>query len=544
MPKSYSTKRSRDEALFAHWETREDDVFSSLGLARDHITDAQKLLIGYIVLPGDPSYDHDRMLVNPIFNPSPAFIIYCESEADVSVALTLAADASMPFAVRSGGHCTAGYSSGAGALIDVSNLDLVYVDSVAQTAIVGAGCDFARFNQALESHGMHTPGGECTGVCIGGYVQGGGIGFTSSSFGMNCDNVLSMRVMLADGSVAMCSKSQNADLWWAMRGGTGGNFGVLLNVTYRVYPLGDVYGWALAWPMTTDTEIAACVQAMEVMQQSYMQTQQFGKELTVQMLLCYQTILDPTQPPLPSAVPVFMIRGLWTGDTASGAATMAPLLGIAGCVTQLQMTGPYTKVLEQLLDYPQEQPPFPAELGDPFEDKASRYVARDLSGAEWTSILTMFRDDAPNDYTYMYLEIYGGEIANWTPDDNAFVHRTVHFDAVMDVYWFLNKDRAENDAFLQKWINLMETMWDGGSYQNYCSVNVPNYKWAYWKEALSGLVAAKNKYDPTRKFQFAQMVPYEVPSDYPTHDIPPKIATALSLEIDYTGGISPALCKT
>jgi hypothetical protein len=536
MPKSFSATRSRNEAMFAHWDTRDDSVFSSLGLTRDQVTAAQKKLSGTIVLPGDPSYDTDRMLVNPIFNPSPSMIVYCHTESDVAVALGMSADGNMPFTVRSGGHCTAGYSSGAGVLIDVSNLNLIYVDTTHEQAVVGAGTQFGDLNKELEHHGMHTPGGECSSVCIGGYVQGGGIGFTSTTFGMNCDNVRAMRVMLADGSTVECSKDQNADLWWAMRGGTGGNFGILLTVTYTIYKLEDVFGWALAWPMTTDEEIAVCTNVMAILQDDYMTNLKYGKQLTTQMLLCYQTIIDPCKPPLPEPVPVFMVRGLWVGDEASGADSMGPFLNMAGCVTQLSMTGPYTEVLEQLLDYPQEQPPFPAELGEPFEDKASRYVERDLTSEEWTSILKMFRDEAPNHYTYMYLEIYGGEISNWTPEDNAFVHRNVHFDAVMDVYWFLNKDRPENDAFLQKWIDLMETVWSKAVYQNYCSVNVPDYKWNYWKEALPGLVGTKKKYDPKRKFQFAQMVPYEVPADYPTHEVPANVAAALAEPIDYTGG--------
>ena len=539
MPKSFSTKRTRDESLFAHWDTRDDAVFAGLGLSREAVKEAQKQLTGYVVLPGDPSYDKDRMLVNPIFNPSPAFIVYCETEIDVRIALELAGEASMPFAVRSGGHCTAGYSSGAGVLIDVSNLDHVTVDTGSMTATVEAGCNFGKFNQVLEANGVHTPGGECSGVCIGGYVQGGGIGFTSSSFGMNCDNVVSMRVMLADGSIVECDKDINRDLWWAMRGGTGGNFGILLRVTYDVFKLDAVFGWALAWRMDTDQDLENCAKAMAVLQEKYMQNQEFGKELTVQMLLCYQTILASGDDASSEPFPVFMIRGLWTGAMSEGPGTMLPLLAVDGAIIQFEIAGAYTAVLDNLLNNPQEQPPFPEELGEPFEDKASRYVSRDLDSAEWMSILKMFRDEKPNFYTYMYLEIYGGEIANWTDEDNAFVHRKVNFDAVMDVYWFLNKDRPENDAFLQKWINLMETFWDEGVYQNYCSVNVPNYKWNYWKAALPGLVGVKNKYDPDRKFQFAQMVPYEVPEGYPTKDIPAGVAEALAKPIVYAGIVAP-----
>jgi hypothetical protein len=144
----------------------------------------------------------------------------------------------------------------------------------------------------------------------------------------------------------------------------------------------------------------------------------------------------------------------------------------------------------------------------------------------------------------MYLEIYGGSINSQQLTHNAFAHRDVHFDAVMDVYWFNNVDRKANEAFLQEWINLMETVWNEGVYQNYCNVNVPDYPKNYWKDALPGLVAVKNKYDPDRKFQFSQMVPYDLPAGYSTNVIDTQVAAALAKPIDYTGGIPPSATKS
>lgn len=537
MPKSFSKQRNRNEELHAHWETREDSVFAAHGLTRAEIQEAQKAMVGYIVMPGDPSYDTDRMLSNPIFNPSPAFIIYCQAISDVKIALRLSGKGNMPFTVRSGGHCTAGYSSGAGVLIDVSGINDVFVEPLSRTAVVGAGCNFGKFNKVLETFHLHVPGGECVDVCIGGYVQGGGVGFTSTTYGMNCDNVISMQVMLADGSIVTCSEKQNRDLWWAMRGGTGGNFGILLTVTYQLFPMSRVWGNALAWKMSTPEEIAQCVDVMMLLQKDYMTKLKYGNKLTLQMLLVYQTVIVPGEKPFPEPVPVFMVRGLWDGDPVSGAAAMQEIADMDGCIPQFSIHDRYTTVVEQLLDYPQEQPVFPKELGHPFEDKASRYVAKDLTKAEWTSILDLFTNEAPNDYTYMYLEFYGGKIAESPLSNNAFVHRDAHFDAVMDVYWFNNVDRPKCDAFLQKWINLMETMWSGEVYQNYCSVNVPDYARNYWNQALPGLVAAKKKWDPDRKFVFAQMVPYDIPLGYSEDDIPAEIASALAKPIDYIGGV-------
>ena len=107
MPKSHSYKRERDAKLFAHWDGKDEREFSTLRLTREYLKDVQNTLQGYIVMPGDPSYDQDRMLSNPVFDAAPSLIVYCKIENDVSIALEIAGRSNMPFTVRSGGHCTA-----------------------------------------------------------------------------------------------------------------------------------------------------------------------------------------------------------------------------------------------------------------------------------------------------------------------------------------------------------------------------------------------------------------------------------------------------
>ena len=188
---------------------------------------------GTIVFPDDPNYNTDRMLFNPVFDPYPMMIIYCVVNSDVQLALMLAKVTPRPFTVRSGGHCTAGFSAGSGILIDVSSLNDVYVNPNALFATVSCGCNFGKFRAALQPYGLHVPGGECDDVCIGGYMQGGGYGFTSVTLGMNSDNVISMRVLLANGQIVNASATENYDLWWAMRGGTGGRQRPAGFVTHR-----------------------------------------------------------------------------------------------------------------------------------------------------------------------------------------------------------------------------------------------------------------------------------------------------------------------
>jgi FAD binding domain len=521
--------------MFARWDAMPQAAFARLGIPVERLKAFQAGLQGYIVVPGDPTYDDDRMLFNPVFDNYPRAIVYCSVVPDVAIALQMARATQQPVAVRSGGHCTAGFSSGPGMLVDVSALSTIAVDSGSLTATVGTGCNFGTLDATLNTYGLHVPGGECPDVCVGGYVQGGGYGFTSVTFGMNCDNVLSMQVMLQDGSLVNASPTENYDLWWAMRGGTGNNFGVLLSVTYQLRPLGDCFGWALAWPLSTSTDIANAANVLMLLQQKYMRTSPYAPQMNIQVSFVYQTQLMPNGPISPQPLPYMLVRGLYVGDQASGSAAIAPLQQLAGCVTQWTMMSTFMDLNDKLLNYPQGLPNITTM---PYEDKSSRYIARDLTLQEWTSILQYFQTSNPTlaANVYGYLEFYGGAIASYDRDKSAFVHRDVAFNAVMDVFWWENTQRSAAEHFLQGWNALLAPMWNGGVYQNYCSLNMLDYISAYWGSAIFGLWAVKLKYAPGDVFAYPQAVRSPIGPGGgvgPEIQLPPALQAALALPIKY-----------
>jgi hypothetical protein len=274
-----------------------------------------------------------------------------------------------------------------------------------------------------------------------------------------------------------------------------------------------------------------------LLQAKYMRGSSYSQNLTLQVLLVYQTIIDPSQPILRQPVPVFMVRGLWVGDPAAGAAAMQPLQQIEGCITQWTGTGRYTAVFDKLLNFPQEQPVLAYKKV--FEDKGARFVARDLTADEWTSILNYYLT-TPNNLSYMYLEFYGGQINAYPRDQSAFIHRDTVFNAVMDVFWYVADDRLAAEKFLNGWIQLMETMWNHEMYQNYVSLNVNDYASCYWSDALFGLYAVKQKYDPEHAFSFAQEVrqpmklaPGGPGGPGPVIPLPPQLEAALAQPIVY-----------
>jgi FAD/FMN-containing dehydrogenase len=501
----HSKKRIRDAALKAEWAAMSDDEFARLGVTRDALHAFLPWFQGTIVRPSDAAYPTDRKLFNPVFDDYPPFILYCNNESDVAAALQLAKPVKQPFTVRSGGHCTAGFSAGSGVLIDVSRLTGVYVDPAAQTATVGCGCNFGNFRAVLKPYGLHVPGGECDDVCIGGYMQGGGYGFTSVTLGMNCDNVLAIRMLLADGRIVNASATENYDLWWAVRGGTGGSFGILLSVTYQLVPLSDVFGWAVIWPLSSPAEIANATNALHVLEDQYMATAP-SKNLNIQVSLCFQPGIKGGLPLPPAPMqPYLLVRGVWVGNAVDGQASIQTLCNLPGATTQWTQETDFDTLNESLLNVPYGMPCFPADAKMPFEDKSSRIVARKLTTAEWQKLLSYFAS-TPNPYSYFYMEFYGGAINAYRKYENAFVHRDALYNAVLDVFWWTDAERAPAQQFLDGWIALMEPIYNGHVYQNYPRLSDKNYADKYWGVLQDALKFVKRKYDPAGLFTFAQCI--------------------------------------
>ena len=216
----------------------------------DRIGAFRTAFAGEVTLPGDRRYDDARKLFNAMHDKQPGVIARCHSTADVVAAVRFARENRLLVAVRSGGHSVAGLSGcDDGILIDLGGLKRIEVDAHARTARAGGGVLWGEFDAAAQQHGLHTPGGRVTTTGVGGFTTGGGYGWTSSKFGLTCDNLLSAQVVLADGRVVSCSERENADLFWGIRGG-GGNFGIVTEFEYRLHPLGPIVLAGLAlWPI-------------------------------------------------------------------------------------------------------------------------------------------------------------------------------------------------------------------------------------------------------------------------------------------------------
>jgi hypothetical protein len=197
---------------------------------------------GPVIAPSHPGFDEARQLHNGMIDKRPLAIVRCVDAADVMTAVNFGRDSKLPIALRGGGHNAPGFGSvDDGLLIDMSMMKGVRVDPGKRTARVGAGCLTGDVDHATAAFGQAVPFGVVSTTGVAGLTLSGGHGYLSRQYGLTVDNLLEADVVLADGRFVTASETENADLFWALRGG-GGNFGVVTSFLFRTSPADIVYG--------------------------------------------------------------------------------------------------------------------------------------------------------------------------------------------------------------------------------------------------------------------------------------------------------------
>src|SRR5262245_27531017 len=216
-------------------------------LSEATITKFKDSLRGPLVQPKDAGYDEARQLYNGMIDTRPLAIARCVDAADVIKAVNFARDNGLPLAIRCGGHNGPGLGSvNDGLVVDLSLMRGVRVDPAQRTARVSGGCTQGDVDHATHAFGLAVPAGIISTTGIAGLTLSGGHGHLSRKFGLTIDNLLEADVVLADGSFATASKEQNADLFWALRGG-GGNFGIVTSFLFQLHPVDTVFAGPIAW---------------------------------------------------------------------------------------------------------------------------------------------------------------------------------------------------------------------------------------------------------------------------------------------------------
>jgi FAD/FMN-containing dehydrogenase len=400
----------------------------------------------------------------------PLAVVQPLDAADVARTIRWVHGRGIRFAARSGGHSYAGYSTTTGVVADLRRLNAITVNTRTRTATVGAGAHLIDVERALAAHGVAIPHGSCPSVGVGGLALGGGVGFASRAWGTTSDNVLALRIVTADGRVHNCSAHENSDLYWACRGGGGGNFGVATSFTFRVHPVRTTSWFIADWPWSQAEPVVHAWSAF--------------------------------MPDAPDALfsicslngtPHVEVFGQFLGAESKLRRVLAPLRAIAGISLR---TGTSTYLDAQLRWAGCLGKTIGACTATPHLAFAatSAYFDRPLSA---TGRSTLRRQLERPGAGAILLDSYGGALNRPKPDATAFVHRNELFSAQFYA-------GGSSTTWLRAAHAALAPFSSGHAYQNYIDPRLANWRHAYYGTNLARLEAIKHRYDPDRFFRFAQ----------------------------------------
>jgi FAD/FMN-containing dehydrogenase len=462
-------------------------------------------LSGPLIRPGESGYATAKELFDPRFDSlHPAGIAYCHHPHDVSACLAFAGRYGVPVAARSGGHSYAGWSSTSGLVVDVTRMSGVSVSGA--TATVGAGTRLIDVYSGLAAHGRAVPGGSCPTVGIAGLTLGGGIGVVGRAYGLTCDNVTSLELVTADGQLRTASASSNPDLFWACRGGGGGNFGVVTSFTFRTHPAGDIIVFFLSWPWSRAARVISAWQSWaphapdQLWSNLHLAAAPGGSvpsievggtylgsvsEAHAELEKLYAAVgSDPSSPSLKSTTWLHAMlveagcEGLKVGECHLQTQTSAGRLSRA---SEYAKSDFFTKPL------------------------SSRGIATTLAGVEKLQQVS----GAPDGAGGIALDALGGAVNRVAPGATAFVHRDALFDAQYTTTWPVGSAAAgvaRQRAWQRSFWQSMRPYASGQAYQNYVDPDMANWRQAYYGANYARLARVKAAYDPHRLFTFPQAV--------------------------------------
>lgn len=444
-----------------------------------------------LVRPGDPRYDQISRPLNLRYaDIRPQGVALCADAGDVRIAVAWAGENGVPVVVRSGGHNYAGYSTGPGLVVNVGGMRDVTVDDSSGTVTAQPGARNTMIYAGLQPHGVAISAGRCPTVAIGGLVLGGGIGFSSRKLGLTCDHLIAAEIVTADGKLLRCSEREHADLFWALRGGGSGNFGVCTSYTFATHPVGHVSIYDIEW----DWADAAAV--FEVFQAVIRRApDEFSARLGVGRSGNARTGA--------SEAPVISAQGQFFGPEKDLAELLAPALR-AGRIKKRLIA---RRTFWQAKDY------FFSTTPRTSYAVKSAYLDKSLSH-QGVDVLLRAVERWPgshnDDGAGAALFASGGAINRVPADATAFVHRDKFALLATEASW-TPQDSPRTVARNLSWIEALTTglqpHLSGSAYQNFIDRSQPNWQDAYYGKNFRRLTQIKRRLDPGNLFQFEQSIP-------------------------------------
>jgi FAD/FMN-containing dehydrogenase len=444
---------------------------------------------GRVINPRDPEYDEARAVFNRAIDKRPALIVRPMGAADVIEAVNLARERKLPLAVKCGGHSPAGNGTvDGGILIDLSSLKGVRVDPKSRTARANAGVLVGELDRETQLFGLATPSGRVTTTGIGGFTLGGGYGWLSPKYGLACDNLLSADVVTADGRLVTASETENADLFWGIRGGSS-NFGVVTSFEFRLHPVGPIILGGLL--------LFSIDKAREVIHGYRAYVESAPEELATAIVI----VQAPAAPFVPNHLvgkPALGMAVLYIGKPEDGGPVVAPLKQLGKTEVDMIQPMPYTA--------------FQAIL-DPLAPSGLSYtrglhltgLADEAVNVFVTLASEIAQASSPNTQTIIFR--HGGAVSRVPEDAMAASHRDAVY-MVHPITWW--EDPAQTQMhidWVRRFSDAMGPFTTGGVYLNFePNEGEKRVRAGYEAGKYAKLVALKDKWDPENLFRVNQNI--------------------------------------
>jgi len=447
----------------------------------------RNLISGNVLLAGDQGYDEARAIWNGMFDKKPALITRCLNAGDVSQAVLFAKENQLTIAIKGGGHNSAGSAVvDDGMMIDLSLMQKVEVDPDKQIAKVEGGCLLGAVDEATQEHGLAVSAGIISHTGAGGLTLGGGFGWISRKYGLTIDNLLSVQVVTAEGKIVTASAHENADLFWAMRGG-GGNFGIVTSFEFQAAHIGT--------EIFTGPLVKRFEDAGEYFRfyRDYVRT--LPDEMTIWSVLRYA-------PPLPF-IPeeyhgklVLLIPFVWLGDQAEGEKLLQPIRDQGVNIGDGSGMKPWTAW----------QAAFDGLVEHGARNYWKSHHLKNLSDDCIGEILS-YAARLPHGESEVFIPHMEGAPSRVNPESTAFPHRETPFLLNIHTRW---RDPGDDDRCLD-WARKFHDAtrpFSQGVYVNFLSEEGKDrVREAYTAEVWDRLVSIKKIWDPENIFRMNQNIP-------------------------------------
>ncbi len=447
------------------------------------LADFRSALAGEVLTAADAQYDEARQIWNGMIDKRPALIARCHGVADVIAAVNFAREHDLIIAVRGGGHNVAGTAlCDGGIVIDLSQMNAVWVDPAARTVRAQGGAIWGDVDRETQVFGLATTGGNVAATGIAGLTLGGGYGHLRRKYGMTIDNLLSVDIVTAEGTVLRASEHKNADLFWALRGG-GGNFGIVTSFEYRLYPVGPtVMLCAVMHPVENARDIL----------RAWRDFMQSAPEEFSSLAIFWNIPVAEGFPPEVQGKPILLLAGVYCGEVEEGMRLVQPLRELETPLLDISGPTPWTAVQSAF---------------DPLLPNGElRYWKSLFLNNLDDEVIDAFLNRAihrPHPKSLVAIWHHGGAMSRVESEATAYGDRSAPYLLSIDTAWLEPTDNEDNIAWTRRLWQDMQRFSSGGIYLNFPGLLEEGEQLLRdtFGANYERLVAVKNRYDPNNVFR-------------------------------------------